>query len=137
MSDLEDFKGRLVNEIATAKKQHQIYGITSAALAAVVIVSGGLATFFAAAPDAIPDALAETPEADKYVTAALAFCTTVSGMFEKSFGLSKKALGYREAKTRFQNLEIDVLQVSGKTITPELANQFKEIRILKTDLTKS
>lgn len=94
---------------------------------AIVIIAGGLTAYFAA-----------IKFDTAYVTAGLAFITTLAGTFEKTFSFGKNAAGYREAKTRFQNLRLEFLRHEGELTDEErnkVIDELVKIRLLKAELT--
>src|SRR5687768_9895455 len=97
MSERDEFLKRIQEEADQAKGQALRFQVMHVSAIVLNIVFGGVTTYLAA--------IAYT---QKITIAALAFVTTMAGTFEKTFGFGKKKSGYRNAKTRFQNLEIDV-----------------------------
>ena len=118
------------SEIQTAKNQQIIYSVLSNFFIIVVIISGGLATFFAATEDAIAG------DATRFWTAGFAFSTTIAGTLEKTFGMAKKAAGYREVKVRFQNVKLDLQFLPEDEMPDDTKEKIKEARLLKNELTK-
>lgn len=121
-------------EIDTAKKQHKTLASLSSGLMAAVIFFGSLATFFAATGQVFFEV--DGAEGSKFVTAGLAFLTTLAGTLEKSFGLEKKASGHREAKVKFQNLQLSLAEARSSREVTMVSDGIKETRLLKNELTK-
>lgn len=124
MSERDDFLRVTQEEIDQAKQQAIWFQVLHVGMIAVNIVIGGLTTFLAAIGNT-----------DKITLAALAFVTTMAGTFEKTFGFGKKKSGYRDAKTEFQNLALDVRKVEGDNIPDELWDELKKIRRRKSGAT--
>ncbi|MFA3915951.1 hypothetical protein [Ruegeria hyattellae] len=127
--NLTDLRAIVDDEINSAKRQHEWNNLLHIISIAVVIISGGLTTYFAA-----------TKLDSQYITAGLAFLTTIAGTFEKTFSFGKNAAGYRDAKTRFQNLRLEFVRREGELTEPErdaLIDELRSIRLLKAELTSS
>ena len=79
--------------------------------------------------------LAAIKDENTSLVASLAAATTVVGTLEKTFGFGKKWSGYRNAKTQFQNLELDVMKLDDNNIPDSYWEKLKEIRKLKSEIT--
>ncbi len=125
--NLEDLGAIINDEIASAKRQLRRSNLMHNISICIVIVCGGLTTYIAA--------VSTEPNA---ATPILAFFTTIAGTFEKTFSFGKNAAGYREAKTRFQNLRLEYVRHDGDLSDEQrdaLIEDLRKIRILKTELT--
>lgn len=119
-------------EVDQAKGKNRYYSILHVVTISLNIILGGLTTFLIAFD------FKDKPG----IVATLAFIITILGTFEKTFGFGKKKAGYREAKTRFENLIIDVYKLtndkdSNDTIPNEYLDKLQEIRNLKVELTNN
>ena len=118
MENISELKRLIDGEITTIKKQEIFHQSLQILAVLTVLVIGGVTTIIAA-----------TEYADKFVIALLAASTTFVGVLEKTFNFRKNANAYRQTKTEFQNLEIDVNRTDGS----DSEDLFKELQEIRTN----
>lgn len=119
-----DFVKKAQKEVDEAKQKDFFYSALHVIVIALNIVLGALTTYLVA-----------VDKSDAQTIATLAFIITILGTFEKTFGFGKKKAGYRDAKTRFQNLIIEVKKLDDGELPKEYWDKLIAIRNLKVELT--
>tara|TARA_R110002050_G_scaffold99791_3_gene206760 strand:- start:127 stop:504 length:378 start_codon:yes stop_codon:yes gene_type:complete len=120
----EEILAVVSTEIEQARTQHRLFSAIHNTLISLNIIVGALTAYLAAIGyDA------------KAVVAGLATLVTLLGTFEKTFGFGAKKHGYREVKTRFQNLELEITLCSQENLGEIYSEKLLELRSLKAALT--
>lgn len=114
----EEFLEELEREVAQAKRQEASYGFWHVATIVVTVVLGAITTYLLA-----------TGYQESTIMAGAAAAITALGTFEKTFGFGEKKSLYRQVKTDFENLELDVKRLGTDAEVPQaFFDKFKDIR---------
>ena len=114
----EGFLKEVETEIAQAKGQQRQYGVAHVITISVNIILGAITTYLLA-----------TGYGNSKMLAVCAAVITILGTFEKTFGFGAKKNLYRQVKTDFQNLRLDVISLGTDARVPEaMLETFKDIR---------